>query len=328
MTSDRWADRTVAVTGGLGFIGSHFVTELLAAGARVTCLYRTHKESVLRELPATGRLRLARVDLCDTDATRAAFREIGPHVDTIVHCAALHGNAEYKTRHAATILECDARMALNVLGWARDDGVPEVVLQSSSVVYSGHGPGPVGEDAGHRVAEADARNGYVLAHVFTETLADLFRHQFGMTIHVPRAANVYGPRDGFGPVASVIPGMIRRALAGEELEIWGDGSQTRSFVYVTDLVRATLQLVEADKYHTVNIGTEESVSIVDLARLVLSLTGRPDRVRVDPAKPAGGSGRTLELARMHDVISFSPLSLRDGLDRTIRWYRQTHRSPQ
>jgi dTDP-4-dehydro-6-deoxy-alpha-D-gulose 4-ketoreductase len=318
----NWVGRTAVVTGGLGFVGSHFVQHLLARGAEVICLYRTERPEVAAEFEPTARLRLIQLDLLDESELRAACRYAARHVDALVHCAALDGNGEFKRRHSARILDENMRIASNVLGAARRQQVDHVVLMSSAEVYAPNAPDPAAEEDDFRRHAHDTDNGYALSKMFTETLADLHRKQFGMTIHVPRPTNVYGPRDSG---ERVIPAMLDRLAAGEEVVIWGDGRQTRSFVHVEDLVRTTLAMIATNRHPTVNVGTAEAVSIADLARRLAASLGRPARIRLDPAKPAGTAARGLDLRRMNDIVDFTPRPLRDGLAETVAWYLAARR---
>lgn len=317
MNGIPWAGRTVVVTGGLGFIGSHFVEELATLGAEVICLHRRERPETAAALSAVDGVRLARVDLRDSAEASAALRYSAPRIDAVFHCAALDGNSQYKALHPAEILEANLRMSLNVLGAARDHGVGTVVLLSSSEVHAV--PRPRRED--DAVLPGLSRNGYVLSKQFAEAGADLFRQEFGMDIVVARTTNVYGPRDDLdGAGRRVIPSMVRQVLSDGEVAIWGDGSQRRAFVYVTDLVRATLQMVAAHRYRTFAVGSGESVSIVELARTLFEVLGVPERIRLDPTKPVGVASEPVDLRPLAEVIDFTPRSLREGLDEMARWY--------
>jgi dTDP-4-dehydro-6-deoxy-alpha-D-gulose 4-ketoreductase len=313
----NWAGRTAVVTGGLGFIGSHFVRRLLALGAEVICLYRTERPELAAELDGSGRLRLIQLDLLDENELRAACRYAARHVDALVHCAALDGNAEFKRRHSARILDENMRIASNVLGAARRQHVDHVVLMSSAEVYAPAAPDPATEEDDFRRHAHYTDNGYAMSKMFTELLADLHRRQFDMNIHVPRPVNVYGPGDGG---ERVIPAMLARIAAGEEVVIWGDGGQTRGFVHVDDLVRTTLAMIATNRHPTVNVGAGEPVAVLDLARLLSALAGRPERIRLDPDKPAGAAVRRLDLRRMTEIVDFTPRPLRDGLADTVAWF--------
>ncbi|MEU3906545.1 SDR family NAD(P)-dependent oxidoreductase [Streptomyces goshikiensis] len=322
MTADRWAGRTVLVTGALGFIGSHFVRQLDARGAEVLALYRSERLEVQAELAALSRVRLVRTELRDESDVRGAFKYLAPSIDTVVHCAAMDGNAQFKLERSAEILDSNQRTISNLLNCVRDFGVGEVVVMSSSELYSASPTVAAREEDDFRRSMRYTDNGYVLSKTYGEILARLHREQFGTNVFLVRPGNVYGPGDGFDRSRGrVIPSMLAKADAGEEIEIWGDGSQTRSFVHVADLVRASLRLLETGKYPEMNVAGAEQVSILELARMVMAVLGRPERIRLDPSRPVGAPSRLLDLSRMSEVIDFDPQPLRAGLEETARWYR-------
>ncbi|WP_308312491.1 SDR family NAD(P)-dependent oxidoreductase [Streptomyces sp. ISL-11] len=315
------------MTGGLGFIGSHFVEELLDRGAEVICAYRTEKSAVIDELPTSDALHLRRFDLLDADALAAAVDSVtdrtGTGVDAIINCATLDGNMKFLLEQSGRMLDENARMVSNVLNFARSRAVSDTVLVSSAEIYSYAGSHPMREEDDHRRHMEYSPNGYRLSKMFTEVMADLYRGQYGMNIYTPRPSNVYGPRDDFeGSTNHVIPNMLARLAAGRDIEIWGDGSQTRTFIHVQDLVRAVLCMVADGTHHTLNIGTEEAVSIRDLAHLVAATAGHAERVRMDPDKPVGASRRALDLEKLHTLADFTPRTLEDGLLDTVRWFQK------
>ncbi|MFI1358046.1 NAD-dependent epimerase/dehydratase family protein [Streptomyces sp. NPDC020898] len=322
MTTDRWAGRTVLVTGALGFIGSHFVRQLGARGAEVLALYRTERPELQTELAARGRVRFVKTELRDELEVRGAFKFLASSIDTIVHCAAMDGNAHFKLEHSAEILDSNQRTISNLLNCVRDFGVGEVIVMSSSELYCATPTAAIREEDDFRRSMQYTDNGYVLSKTYGEILARLHREQFGTNVFLVRPGNVYGPGDSFDPSRGrVIPSMLAKADAGEEIEIWGDGSQTRSFVHVADLVKASLRLVETGKYPEMNVAGGEQVSILELARMVMTVLGRPERIRLDPSRPIGAPSRLLDLSRMSDVIDFEPQPLQAGLVETARWYR-------
>ncbi|MCC3776682.1 NAD(P)-dependent oxidoreductase [Streptomyces sp. UNOB3_S3] len=332
MTDRQWAGRTALVTGALGFIGSHFVEQLAARGATVLALHRGERPGIKEELaalPGSERIRFVAVDLCDANETRAAFKYLAPSIDTVVHCAGLDGNARFKHEHSADILDSNQRITSNLLNCVRDFGAGETVVMSSSEVYCAPLTSATSEDDDYRAHMRYTDNGYVLSKTYAEILAGLHRRQFGTDVFLVRPANVYGPRDSFDTSRGrVIPSMLAKAEAGEEIEIWGDGSQTRSFVHVADLVRASLCMVETARHRVLNIGTTEETAILDLARMVTAALGRPERIRTVPSRPVGVTGRRLDLSRMFEVIDFEPRTLRAGLEETIRWYRRHQQQHQ
>lgn len=323
--SQGWAGRTVVVTGGTGFIGSHFVEELLVRQAEVICVYRRDDRHMLSQLPETDRLRSVRADLRDEADLRRVFDRAPRGVDAVVHCAAMWGRAGFRYDHPATVFEANFRPAANVLKCAREHGTDEVVLLGSGEVYRPSAAHPLREEDDFRAAVHYAIDGYYLAKLHEEMLADTYGHEHGMKVFRPRLTGIYGPRDNFAPGAHrVIPAMLARAEAGQEIVIWGDGSQTRTYMFVTDLVHAVLQMVEKNTHHTVNVGTPETVSMLELAHLVCAALGKPDRITFDKEKPTGRSSRTLDFSRLETIIDFPPRGLREGLEQTADWYRGNH----
>jgi nucleoside-diphosphate-sugar epimerase len=168
-------------------------------------------------------------------------------------------------------------------------------------------------------------DGYYLSKNFAEILAEAYRAEYGINVFLPRLTSVYGPRDNFEPDTDrVVPTMVRKVLAGEEIEIWGDGSQTRTYMYVTDLVRAILAMVEVGKYQALNIGTAETVSVLELARMICAALGTPERIRIDPSKSGGRPSRTLDISKLSEITDVTPRSLRQGLEQTVDWYRTVY----
>ncbi|WP_033438621.1 NAD-dependent epimerase/dehydratase family protein [Saccharothrix sp. NRRL B-16314] len=319
MPDEKWDGKTVAVTGGAGFIGSHFVEELLGRGATVLCLHRRDRHGVLAQLPHTGRLRPITVDVTDEAALGAVFRSGG--IDAVFHCAATTGTFEVRRNQAAHILEANMRAVTAILDLARRHDVPDVVLLSSSDIYLAPATDPISENDDYRTSMHYSPDGYYLAKLYTEMLAEAHRQEYGSNVFLPRATSVYGPRDNFGSdIPRVVPQMLDQVHSGGEIEVWGDGSQTRTYMYVTDMVRAVLTMVEKNKHHVLNIGTSETVSVLDLARLVCAVLGKPERIRCDLSRPSGRRSRTLDLTRMHEIIDTPPRPLREGIRQTAEWY--------
>jgi nucleoside-diphosphate-sugar epimerase len=324
--ADYWAWKQVLVTGGLGFVGSHFVAELLTRDVRVLCAYRTPRDDLPDWLPLSPRLELRQFDLLDQRELEGVFTCARRRIDAIIHCAAIDGNAEFKAHNAAHIMDANFRIASNVLNCARKYAVDDIVLLSSAEVYVGPHDGPIREQDDQCVHMRQSSNGYALAKIFTEVLAELYRKQFGMRIYLPRPTNIYGERDEAGD--RVIPQMLARIASGQDVEVWGDGSQTRTFVHVLDVVRTTLRMVETGAFQTFNIGTAESVSLRELALLAAEAMGEQPRIRLMPDKPAGPPNRELDLTRMNDVIDFTPASLHDGLRAVAGWHLRRKRDAQ
>ncbi|SCF06447.1 GDP-L-fucose synthase [Micromonospora haikouensis] len=304
-----WLGRHVLVTGGLGFLGSHFVEELLAQGAHVSATTRDTDPRRRVRLPNSGNLRIVQLNLLDDAVLRAFLRTAAPRFDAVFHCAGLEGNADFRKRNAAHILETNVLLTSHVLGAARDAEIPTISIAGSADVR--HEP----------AARVDNHDGYALAKRFSEFQAGLHQKQYGMQILLPRYTDLYGPRDRFGRNAREIPELLTRVVSGGTVHVRGDGKDLRTFMYVTDAVRATLQLLGRGHRDVVTIGTAEAVSGLDLARLVFELLDAPERIVSVPAESAGTESRLPDVDVLGGVIDFRPRPLRQGLADTVRWFR-------
>jgi nucleoside-diphosphate-sugar epimerase len=317
-----WKNKTVIVSGGLGFIGSHFVEELASEGAKVICLYRTTRDESLPSYKNSENIRYIQLDLEDRRELEAVCKYAAPKIDCFIHCAALDGNTEFKLTYAAKIMDTNNRLVSNVLNSCRTTNIKDVVLLSSTEIYSAKATGKISEvDDYHRHMDF-TDNGYNLSKIFGEISAELHHKQYGMRVYASRPTNVYGPRDSFNEATNrVIPSMIRKVANDETIEIWGNGKQTRSFIYVKDLVKATLRMVEKKVPGAMNIATKDQVSVLDLANYISEEFGAKNKVHLDESKPIGVKARDLDVTKMYNVIDFEPIAIREGLKRTIDWYR-------
>ncbi len=319
-----WKNKTVVVSGGSGFIGSHFVEELALTGANVVCLYRTLGSRELATFESKGNIRYIQIDLLNPQELESVCKYAAPKIDCFIHCAALDGNTEFKLTYAAKILDANNRLVSNVLNSCKATGINDVVLLSSAEVYSPNAPDHLSESDDYHKYISYTENGYVLSKIFSEMLSELYHKQYGMQIYTPRPTNVYGPRDSFEATTNrVIPAMIRKVSNNETIEIWGDGKQTRSFIYVKDLVHATLQTVEKNAPGPINIATSNQTSILELASYISEEYEAKELVKLDKTKPTGVKARSLDATKMYGLIDFEPSSIREGLKHTIDWYQST-----
>lgn len=319
MNSDHWKGKTVVVSGGLGFIGSHFVEELALLGASVVCIY--HKQP--KDLPEyNGDVSYVQADLTSYGQLEAICDDNNSEIDTFIHCAALDGNTQFKLDNAAEILDVNNRFTSNVLKLCKEKQVKNIALLSSAEIYSSDMYGLIAEEDDYHKHIGFTDNGYVLSKTFSEILAEFYSKQYGMRIYTPRPTNVYGPRDSFDATTNrVIPAMIRKVSNGDKIDIWGDGKQTRSFIYVKDLVHATLTAIDKNITGPINMATKDQVSILDLASYISKEYDAENLINLDKTKPTGVKSRLLDVSRMYDIVDFQPLSIQEGLSKTIAWYK-------
>ena len=297
----------IVVTGGGGFLGSHLVERLRARG----------------EDPVVARR--ADYDLTRWDDAEKLFRDAQPEL--VFHLAAEVGGIGANRANPGRYWYANLMMGAHVLELSRLEGVDKLVTAGTVCAYPKFTPVPF--------SEADLWNGYpeetnAPYGVAKKTLlvgAQSYREQYGTNAIYLLPANLYGPRDNFDLTTShVIPALIRKMVeAHDEVVLWGDGSPTREFLYVDDCVEGLL--LAADRYDgpdPVNLGTSEEISIRDLAELVAELTGFEGEIVWDTSMPNGQPRRRLDVSRAKELFGFEAQTrLRDGLARTIEWYRAT-----
>ena len=324
-TMTYWAGKTILVTGATGFIGSHLVEALVDRQARVRAVGqdRKHLIAVLGERANhvefhEGDLAMPTVAAAACDGIEAAF-----------HLAAQVAGVAYNKDHPGTMLTSNMAIGLNVIDAAAHAGVERFLCMSSACVYRSDCTIPTPESEGF-VGEPEATNvGYGWAKRFFEVQARCYMQEYGIQVAIVRPYNTYGPRDNFEwDTSHVIPSLIRKVVEGHDpLIVWGDGRQTRSFLYVADLVEGLLAALE---YYAVgdpvNLGTDEEVTIAELVQMIVELSGRMPHVIFDASRPVGQLHRRGDLTKAREWLKFTPhVSLEEGLRRTVQWYVE-HRS--
>lgn len=317
-----WKNKKVLVTGGGGFIGSHLAEMLLAAGARVR-VADLSEEKARRHLGAAfSGVELFPGDLADLETSLRACRGM----EAVMHLAAHVGGVGYNSAHPATLYYANTVMNARVMEAAVRSGVERYLCVSSACVYPRESSVPTPEEEGFLSDPEPTNLGYGWAKRSAEAQARCYVREHPMRIAIVRPYNAYGPRDNFRPENShVIAALIRRVLEKEDpLVVWGDGSQSRSFVYAADIARGMMLALE--KYpeaDPVNLGSDEEITIGELASLVCSLAGARTRLVFDPSRPSGQARRRASTAKAKRLLGYEALvPLREGLKRTIEWYRR------
>lgn len=319
-----WREKTVLVTGGEGFLGAHLVRALANDEASVTSVYRTAnaRESDTKSVDAIQRIQL---DLLDPSGISNLCQR--QSIDVLIHCAALDGNAAFKMLHPAEMVTSNVRLASNALEAARLSDIGEVVLVSTSEIYARSAVNPVRENDDFTALFSYPSDGYVLSKVMIEMMGHVYAEQFGLNVYLPRPTNLYGPGDISGAERGrVIPTMLQKILSGEAVEIWGDGTQSRTFINVEDAARSILLMVEKKRTGPLNIATTEAITIQSLARSLFELAGTPERIHFDTSKPVGSRDRILDVQSLYEILNFRPRTLTDGLRETVPWYAQRYAS--
>lgn len=304
------------VTGGAGFIGSHVVDLFLSKGFSVKVLDNLHSGSISNLSRSLSRPNFSFVkgDVRDLDLVKALVRG----QDYVVHLAALVSVDEVASN---PLLAHDVNVTgtLNLLEASRRFDVKAFVYASSCAVYGEAERLPIRED--HPLSPKSI---YGASKLAGEAFVKAYMENYGLRTFSLRLFNVYGPRMKSGPYAGVIYTFIEKALLDQPLTIYGDGEQTRDFVYVEDVAQACLLALQRGKPGTYNIGSGSATSINKLAALVKELTGKAN-LDVNYANPRLGDIRfsCADVERARNDLSWSPrASLVEGLGRTITWLRE------
>lgn len=307
----------VLVTGAGGFIGHHLVKYLVNKGYTVRGVdlkYPEYEPSAAHEFEL---LDLRRFENC----------LIATHgVQEVYQLAADMGGIGYITAFHAEIARNNTMINVHMLEAARLAGVERFLFSSSACIY----PQYLQKNADvtalkeEHAYPADAEEGYGWEKLYMEKLCQYFQQDFGLQTRVVRFHNVYGPLGTYEGGKEKAPAAISRKLAlaqdGDEIEVWGDGEQTRSFMYADDCVEGIHRLMRSDHSQPLNLGTDELVSINQLVDLVAAIAGKTIHKRHDLTKPQGVRGRNSDNTRLRRVLGWEPqISLREGLAPTYHW---------
>jgi dTDP-glucose 4,6-dehydratase len=308
------AAETIVITGGAGFLGSHLSERLLAEGCSVICLdnFCTGTPENVARLVENPAFRLVRYDVTE-------YLHIGGRVDMVLHFASPASPVDYLELPIET-LKVGSIGTMHALGLAREKRA-RFLLASTSEVYGDPLVHPQGEDYWGNVNPVGPRGVYDEAKRFAEALTMAYRNSRDVDTTIARIFNTYGPRmrpdDG-----RAIPTFIRQALRGEPITVSGDGKQTRSVCYVSDLIDGILRLLRSSHPGPMNIGNPCEFSVLELAETIRQMTGArsPITFIARPQDDPMVRQPRIDLAR--DVLSWEPeVSLEDGLTRTIEWFR-------
>src|SRR5712664_1762093 len=309
------SNRRVLVTGGAGFIGSHLCERLLGRGDEVLCVdnFFTATRPNVSRLMLNSRFELVRHDVCFP---------LYVEVDKIYNLACPASPIHYQFDPVQTT-KTSVHGAINMLGLAKR--VKAKILQAStSEVYGDPEVHPQSEDYWGHVNPVGPRSCYDEGKRCAETLFFDYWRQHKLRIKVARIFNTYGPRmhpnDG-----RVVSDFIVQALLGTDITIYGDGSQTRSFCYVDDLIDGLVRLMatRAEVTGPVNIGNPSEFSMLELAKMVIDLTGSHSRIVHRPRPEDDPEQRRPDISRAQDLLDWKPRTmLKDGLARTIAYFDQ------
>ena len=297
------------VTGGSGFLGSHLVERLRAAGCERLVLPRSSE-----------------CDLTEQEAVRRLYREAKP--DLVIHLAAEVGGIGANRENPGRFFYANALMGILLIEEARRAGVEKFVQVGTICAYPKHTPVPFREQDLWEGYPEETNAPYGIAKKALLVQLQAYRAQYGLNGIYLLPVNLYGPRDNFDPRSShVIPALIRKMVEAKEsgaecVEIWGTGRASREFLYVDDCARGVA--LAAERYsgeEPVNLGTGGEITIAELATLIAEVVGYGGRLVFDPSKPDGQPRRCLDTGRAEAAFGFrARVPFREGLERTVGWY--------
>lgn len=308
------------IAGGAGFIGSHLCDLLLARDHSVICLDNllTSDASNLQHLTDDARFQFIKHNIVDPF-------EIDTEIDYVLHLASPASPPDFQ-RFPIEIMRAGSLGTFNALEMAREKKAM-FLLASTSEVYGDPLQNPQNEEYWGNVNPIGPRSVYDEAKRFSEALTMAYHRQYGLDTRIVRIFNTYGPRmrkdDG-----RVVPALITQALQGEPLTVFGNGSQTRSFCYVSDLVEGIYQLILSDVSSPVNLGNPAEISILELAQKIIQLTGSNSPVHYKSLPEDEPRVRQPDISKAEKLLQWQPqVTLEDGLQRTIERFRTTAQEP-
>ncbi|MCF2136564.1 MAG: SDR family NAD(P)-dependent oxidoreductase [Candidatus Thorarchaeota archaeon] len=309
--------KSALVTGAAGFIGSHLVDLLLENGYEVTGIDNldTGRMENLEHAVANNSFKFIKADI-----TEPGLKEkITTDIDYIFHLAAI-SSVKISVEDPAYVHRVNATGTVNILNLARQIDAQRVVFSSSAAVYGDPHKLPVTEDT-----PVQALSPYGASKISGEQYMHAFREAFGLETVVLRYFNVFGPRQAYSAYSGVISVFVNRALANDNLIIDGDGLQTRSLIYVGDVVEYTKRAAEIAKAngHTFNIAGNKDIRVVDIADRVLTTVRADCKIRHGPPRVGDVRKSLGSIKHAKSILGYSPkVSFDKGLQMTIDWYRK------
>jgi nucleoside-diphosphate-sugar epimerase len=310
--------KKILICGAGGFIGGHLVKRLKSEGCWVRGVDIKDHEFAK---PPTDEF--IRADLRDP----TVCSRIVPGIDEVYQLAADMGGAGYifTGEHDAAVMRNSATINLNMLEACRQTGVRKIFYSSSACIYPEYNQrdpkNPKCSEASAYPAAPDSEYGW--EKLFSERLYLSYRRNYGMDVHIARFHNIFGPEGTWQGGREKAPAAMCRKVAeaknGSTIEIWGDGKQTRSFLYIDECIEGVSRLMRSDFEGPVNIGSEEMVTINQLAEMVMDVAGK--KLKIKHIKgPLGVRGRNSDNKLIKEKLDWTPsCPLREGMEKTYRW---------
>jgi dTDP-glucose 4,6-dehydratase len=303
------------VTGGAGFVGSHLCERLLSEGYRVMCMDNLRTGALENVAHLEGD---ADFEYIDHDVT--AYINVPGELDEIYHFASPASPVDFE-RIPIPILKVGSLGTHNSLGLALAKGA-RFILASTSEVYGDPLVHPQHEEYWGNVNPVGTRGVYDEAKRYAEAITMAYHRNHRLETRIVRIFNTYGPRmredDG-----RMVPNFVQQALLGQPLTVYGEGSQTRSAQYVDDLIEGTFRLMKSTESRPVNIGNPHEMSVLEIARMIIEISGSPSELVFEPLPEDDPKRRCPDITRAKEVLGWEPRTpTRDGLKRTLSWFAE------
>ena len=305
----------IFITGGAGFLGSHLIDHLIGKGHEVVCLDNliTGSRSNVTHLSSERRF-----TLIEQDVTKPI--DLSGRIDYVLHFASPASPVDY-LKFPIQTLKVGSLGTHNALGLAKAKGA-KFLLASTSEVYGDPLVSPQTEEYWGNVNPVGPRGVYDEAKRFAEALTLAYHRTHKMDTKIARIFNTYGPRmrkaDG-----RAIPNFINQALKGEPLTVYGDGSQTRSFCFISDLIGGLARLMESALNEPVNLGNPEEMTLMELAEKIIQLTGSKSKIELKPLPIDDPKQRRPDISKAKKLLQWKPMvPLEEGLRLTLEDFRK------
>jgi dTDP-glucose 4,6-dehydratase len=307
--------KRVLVTGGAGFLGSHLCDRFIESGYEVICMDNLIKKENIENI--THLLGHERFKFIKYDVTE--YLHVDGKLDHILHFASLASPKDYLDYPIQT-LKVGSLGTHKALGLAKEKGA-RFLLASTSEVYGDPKEHPQSESYPGNVDPVVPRGVYDEAKRFAEAITMAYHRTHGIETRIARIFNTYGPRmrldDG-----RALPNFMVQALRGEDITVYGDGSQTRSFCYVDDLIDGIIRLLNSDEAEPVNLGNPEEISILDFAKEIVRLTGSRSRIVFHPLPQNDPKVRQPDIRKAKRILGWEPrVSREEGLRKTLQYFK-------
>jgi nucleoside-diphosphate-sugar epimerase len=307
----------VLITGAGGFIGHHLANYLVKRGYRVRGV--DIKEP---EYEPTAADEFLLLDLTNWENCLKATEGM----DEVYGLAANMGGIGFIENNKAVIVRDNTLINMHTIEAARQNRVKRYLYTSSACIYPGYlqksaDVAPLKEEDAY---PADAEDGYGWEKLYMERVCRHYSEDFGLDTRVVRFHNIFGPLGTYDGGREKSPAAVCRKVAvandGDEIEVWGDGNQTRSYCYIDDCVEGIYRLMRSDHREPINLGQDRMISVNELVEMVAAIAGKSIRKRYDLTKPQGVRGRNSDNTRLRDVLNWEPsITLEAGLEQTYHW---------